>query len=251
MVPTSIRNSPLPVSTLFDSLPDIEYTDASPEAYFVYNSFFTVKTQNEIPQKFSSQFYYPTQEEPIETGGTLLDIADVLSTTGFANNPYDVVRLALSKGDVFWEANKDHLFTEIAYDYVSFTSLNIAFSSVFVTAVLKRSNCKYVKTANALKYQTYGEEVLNIKDIRLGDIVVFSRKTSGAGYVGFFAGDFSTNYIGIIGMDLDGKLRYKKLQRYKTNISDFGIVSIRRPVHSWDGKSTPLAANEKPYLGHN
>jgi uncharacterized protein (TIGR02594 family) len=153
-----------------------------------------------------------------------------------AENPYTYARGLL---DLKWEETGDttnikQLWDELGVMDSDYAIKNkIAWCTVFVSAVLKRSGHKYLKTAYSLNYKNYGDDVLGttitdkINNAVAGDILVFSRGGN-AGHVGFYTGEYnSTNgRIGVLGGNQGNTL---KVSYITTNGAFMKLVAIRRP----------------------
>lgn len=163
-------------------------------------------------------------------------------------NPYDTA-VAASPGPVWaekWKTGGTNpmikgLWDEIGYDGSRFAD-ETAWCAVFTGAILKRSGCKYIKTASSQAYATYGSISVDLADVRKGDIVVFYRKgpSSGLGHVGFATGNKTATTIEILGGNQGDTLSVRSF-KLEDIAKGWGIKAIRRPVSCVDG-TTPAPA---------
>ena len=158
-------------------------------------------------------------------------------------NPYDVASQALSSANWSEKGRNPNiiaLWEEIGYSAATGYSGGsyTAWCAVFVGATLKRSGNKYIKSAMARAYESYGIEVA-WDDVQAGDIVVMFRNkiTSGSGHVGFATGKKTATTIDILGGNQSDNLNVKTFNRGSRS-GDRGVLTIRRAVSCVDG-TTP------------
>lgn len=208
----------------------------TPESYYTPNIQPRLSS-SEVPES------YPTNPEQVEK----TDKQVVASTGDCASlthkNPFEVANELLSLGTKAWQEtgsnpNIKALWDEIGYNGSRFAD-QTAWCAVFVSAVLKRSGNKYLKTASSQAYKNYGEEV-HIRDIKCGDLVVFYRKgkNSGQGHVGFATGKYTDTHIMVLGGNQSDNLNIRSFKRLDKN-KGWGITSIRRAVKCSDGTTPP------------
>lgn len=228
----------------------------TPEVYYTKNIQIVV-TPEEITPDYTSPDYFPRNTEQIEK--TDLDEVPIYVESNSPlcdelppNNPYDMAINAYNASGVSlvdeWKENGSNpyitsLWTELGYDGNQFAD-ETAWCAVFVSAILKRSRCKFIKTASSQAYSNYGNEI-SIEDIKLGDIVVFYRKgeTSGFGHVGFYSGKKTSTTIDILGGNQGDTLSSRSFKILNL-AQGWGIKSIRRPVYCKDPLlPLPIAIN--------
>jgi uncharacterized protein (TIGR02594 family) len=103
----------------------------------------------------------------------------------------------------------------------------IAWCAVFVSAILKRTGHKYLRTAWARNYANYGDMVDSINNAVAGDILVFSRGGN-AGHVGFYTGEYNAQNgrVGVLGGNQGNTLKVSYLT---VEGSFMKLIAIRRP----------------------
>lgn len=163
-------------------------------------------------------------------------------------NPIVEANTLLAMGDKAWHEtgsnpNITALWDSLGYDGKKFAD-HTAWCAVFVSAVLKRSGCKYLKTASSRAYATYGQEVKSLNDAQAGDILVFYRggKGSGYGHVGFYAGSHTADRVSVLGGNQSDSLNIKN---FRISGSGWGLLSIRRAVSCKDGSTAPTVVYNK------
>jgi uncharacterized protein (TIGR02594 family) len=154
-----------------------------------------------------------------------------------AENPYTY---SLTLLDLKWEeigdtTNIKQLWDELGVMDSDYAVKNrIAWCAIYVSAILKRTGHKYLRTAWAKNYADYGVEVLGttvadkINNAVAGDILVFSRGSVG-GHVGFYTGEYnsSNGRIGVLGGNQGDTLKVS----YLTVNGDYlKLLTIRRPL---------------------
>ena len=191
-------------------------------------------TSDEVPEG------YPTNAEQVEE--TTAQVQD--GVVGTQKNPFEIAEQLLNLGRNAWQEtgknpNIKALWDEIGYDGNRFAD-QTAWCAVFVSAVLKRSGNKYIKTASSQAYANYGVEVKDIRDAKVGDIVVFYRKgkNSGFGHVGLFCGVYNDNRATVLGGNQSDNLTIASFKRLDES-KGWGIRTIRRAVSAEDGTSVP------------
>ena len=205
----------------------------SPESYYIENVQPTLVSED-VPEG------YPTNAEQVEE--TTEQVED--GVIGTQQNPFEIAEQLLNLGRSAWQESGNNpniksLWDEIGYNGSIYAD-KTAWCAVFVSAVLKRSGNKYIKTASSQAYANYGIEVKNIRDAKVGDIVVFYRKgkNSGYGHVAFVTGVYNDTRITVLGGNQSDNLTiasYKRLDESK----GWGIRTIRRAVSAEDGTSVP------------
>lgn len=205
----------------------------SPEPYYTSN----IKPSLEpgaVPEG------YPTNSEQVEE--TNKQVED--GVVGTQKNPMEIGEQMLNMGAKAWQEtgknpNIKQLWDEIGYDGNKFAD-QTAWCAVFVSAVLKRSGNKYLKTASSQAYNSYGKEVPHISQAKVGDLVIFYRKGNGSGYghVGIYAGKFTETHIAVLGGNQSDNLNIRYFKRNDPS-KGWGIRSIRRAVSAEDGTSVP------------
>lgn len=211
---------------------DSAFTDSS-ESYYTDNKQPSLES-SDVPEG------YPKNGEQVEETTEQVENGIV----GTQKNPFEIAEQMLNMGTKAWQEtgnnpNIKQLWDEIGYNGSIYAD-ETAWCAVFVSAVLKRSGNKYIKTASSQAYRNYGVEVPHISQAKVGDIVVFYRKgkNSGYGHVGFFAGKFNDNYIAVLGGNQSNNLNVRYFKRLD-NSKGWGIRSIRRAVSAEDGTSVP------------
>ena len=204
----------------------------TPEPYYAPNVLPKLTT-SEVPEK------YPLNKEQSETSPADEDGVSSVSQI----NPFKVAEGYYSLGQRAWgeigdNPNITELWNEIGYDGANFAD-HTAWCAVFVSACLKRSGNKYIKTASSQAYSNYGIEI-PVEEAQTGDIVVFYRKGSGSGYghVGFYAGAQTANKIAVLGGNQSDTLSIRYFYKSKPD-KGWGIKTIRRAVSATDGTTTP------------
>lgn len=205
----------------------------SSESYYTEN----IKpklSSDEVPEG------YPTNAEQVEE--TTAQVQD--GVIGTQKNPFEIAEQLLNLGRNAWQEtgknpNIKALWDEIGYDGNRFAD-QTAWCAVFVSAVLKRSGNKYIKTASSQAYANYGVEVKDIRDAKVGDIVVFYRKgkNSGFGHVGFYCNKYNDTRITVLGGNQSDNLTIASFKRLDES-KGWGIRTIRRAVSAEDGTSVP------------
>jgi uncharacterized protein (TIGR02594 family) len=205
----------------------------SSESYYTEN----IKpklTSDEVPEG------YPTNAEQVEE--TKEQVQD--GVVGTQKNPFEIAEQLLNLGRNAWQEtgknpNIKALWDEIGYDGNRFAD-QTAWCAVFVSAVLKRSGNKYIKTASSQAYANYGIEVKDIRDAKVGDIVVFYRKgkNSNFGHVGFYCNKYNDTRITVLGGNQSDNLTIASFKRLDES-KGWGIRTIRRAVSAEDGTSVP------------
>ena len=200
-----------------------------------YNS--NVKPQlesSDVPES------YPRNQEQVEE--TTQQVVE--GVVGDQKNPFEVGEQLLNLGTKAWQEtgnnpNIRQLWDEIGYNGNQFAD-ETAWCAVFVSAVLKRSGNKYIKTASSQAYKNYGVEVPHISQAKVGDILVFYRKGTGSGYghVGFYAGSYNDSYIAMLGGNQSNNLNVRYFKRLDES-KGWGLRTIRRAVSANDGTSVP------------
>jgi len=101
---------------------------------------------------------------------------------------------------------------------------SVPWCAAFVGAVLERSGKEYVGgvgAGGARNYLDYGSAV-DAGEVRLGDIVVFSRDRGWSGHVGFYAGETETEIL-LLGGNQGDRVSYGYFSKDK-------VLGYRRPV---------------------
>lgn len=222
----------------------------TPEPYYFENIQPKLTTE-EVPE------YHPTNSEQVEKSIDNTPIEYPLSKTPECSlitwkNPIEVANELMNLGQDAWKEygsnpNIKALWDEIGYDGNRFAD-ETAWCAVFVSAVLKRSGNKYIKTASSQAYKNYGIEVPSLNEAIPGDIVVFYRKgeNSGYGHVGFYAGIHNEIEVAVLGGNQSNNLNIRKFKLSNPS-KGWGVRSIRRAVSCKDG--TPVV--EVPFSTDN
>ena len=168
-------------------------------------------------------------------------------------NPIIEANKLLSLGDSAWHEtgsnpNIKALWDSLGYDGSKFAD-HTAWCAVFVGAVLKRSGCKYVKSASSRAYANYGKEVKSLSEAQPGDILVFYRggKGSGYGHVGFYTGNHTSDRVSVLGGNQSDSLNIKN---FRISGSGWGLLTIRRATSCKDSTTeAPKVVYNKPGSG--
>lgn len=228
--------------------PDFGFPD--PELTDTPNPYPRNVTPLEISEEASVEEGVPTNPEQLEPSTAVYEpLTSGKCGTIAHRNPFDAAMAAYKLGENSWKEkwttggtnpNIAALWTECGFPAAQFAD-KTAWCAIFVSACLKRSGNKYIKTASSLAYKTYGIPV-NINDIRTGDIVVFSR--NGGGHVGFYNGTKTSTTISVLGGNQSDRL---KATIYKINSTTMPLVAIRRAVSCVDGTTVcPIAGTTPP-----
>lgn len=154
-----------------------------------------------------------------------------------AENPYTY---SLTLLDLKWDETGDttnikQLWDEIGVLDSDYAVKNrIAWCAIYVSAILKRTGHKYLRTAWARNYADYGVEVLGttisdkINNAVAGDILVFSRGSAG-GHVGFYTGEYNASN-GRIGCLAGNQGNTLKVSYITVNGDYLKLLTIRRPL---------------------
>jgi uncharacterized protein (TIGR02594 family) len=158
-------------------------------------------------------------------------------------NPFDVAYQAWELGEDAWKENGSNalitaLWDEIGYNGSAYAD-ETAWCAVFVGAVLKRSGLKYIQTASSLAYESYGDSLESIQDLRAGDLVIFYRDgvESGKGHIGFATGRYTDSTIEVLGGNQGNTLSIRSFKRYDQR-NNWGIKKIISPVLCSDDNAT-------------
>lgn len=159
-------------------------------------------------------------------------------------NPFIEAKRLVDLGASAWKENGSNpnitaLWDTIGYEGSKFAD-ETAWCAVFVSAVLKRSGNKYIKTASSQAYNSYGKSIPSLAEAKTGDIVVFFRKGEGSGYghVGFYAGTKTSSTVAILGGNQGDSVNIRNFKISDPN-KGWGVKTIRRAVSCKDGTEVP------------
>ena len=243
---------PIPVYETPTAVPPVVFFKTTfVETTTAYATNIQVVGTSEVPALPNAE-PYPYQPEQVDT----FDETPKPSICGEGQfvNPYDLASSYIG-GDTWKELHKvggtnpmiKGLWDEIGYNGSNFAD-STAWCAVFVSAILKRANCTYKKTASSQAFAGYGQSVATIDDARLGDLIVFYRKgtSSGLGHVGFYAGTHTSTHISVLGGNQGDDLNVRSFK--KGPINGWGLKAIRRPVFCEDGTTTAPIAGSVPIV---
>lgn len=185
---------------------------------------------------------YPTNSEQVEQAEAL-QVEVLTCDPNSHENPFEHAEELMNYGYTAWKETGSNPNITALWDTIGYNGANFAdetaWCAVFVSAVLKRTHNKYLKTASSQAYRKYGIEV-DINDIKIGDIVVFYRKgkNSGYGHVGFYAGGINKTHIAVLGGNQGNNLNVRYFRRENSS-KGWGIRTIRRAVRCDDGTTEP------------
>lgn len=238
------------------------FTGVNPALVDIEQDYYTSNIQEvvpveETPPVYSSPEYFPVNPEQMERGTEdntqppkYEESTPATCDTEAGYNPYDVAINAIALTDA-WVENGSNTNITALWDEIGYVGSNFADSTawcaVFVGATLKRSKCKYIKTASSQAYKNYGIEV-SLDKIKLGDVVVFFRKgkNSGFGHVGFYAGSHTETTIDILGGNQGDNLTVKTF-KLANESRGWGLRSIRRPIQCNSVDTPTNDANNPAY----
>jgi hypothetical protein len=129
----------------------------------------------------------------------------------------------------------------------------ISWSAVFVSAMLRRSGNKYLKTLSSRAYEQIASEIgilisttYEPDKMKPGDILVFGRsgksdnpfRSSPYGHIGFWTGNKNVpdGKIMCLGSNQSNRVAIRSFPIKNEN--DFGLVAVIRPVSGNDGKTS-------------
>lgn len=207
----------------------------SPEPYYTSN----IQTVNnsDVPESYPANNEQDEKTEQ-QVEASTPDCADLTQ-----RNPFEEAETLMNFGSAAWQETGSNPNITVLWDEIGYNGANFAdetaWCAVFVSAVLKRTGNKYLKTASSQAYKNYGEEV-SIGEAEVGDIVVFYRKgsNSGLGHLGFFAGSYTDTHIAVLGGNQSNNLNIRYFRRNNPS-KGWGIRTIRRAVACIDGETTP------------